>query len=303
MRAHAPHRLVELLVALSHGRLDQIVIGSIVGRLAPQHDHLGASVQVVQVAQQARIVHAANLARGEDDFALGELDAVHGLGRGVGVVQDDKDGANLGCGEEDGGVLLAVARHDADAVAHADAQVEERVRQPRRLLVQVIVRPARARPRDDEALVRAVLVRLQLQELPERQVDQRRVDWAVEQRELLRLGRHLWPNRLCRYWCHDLFLQKLSRGYICSLQDRLRSTGQRDGALVYDWDVTSINDQRMWRNDDGYSLLFFIGYWLQTTSPCAKDVEYPVYVFFRQGGLHGTVDAWRSPLPGGHIPT
>lgn len=202
---------------------EEVAVGGVAGRrLAPEDDDLRRLGPGGELGEEGPLVEAADLGGGEEDLAFWgvcgwsgsgsgsesllqkgtsqnmtkekghtrEVKPVLRLGRGVRVVEDDEDGADAGGGEEDGGVLFAVAGHDADPVADADAHLQQGGRQQPAVVVELVVGPPRARPGDHDGLPRPVVQALQVEQLPECQVDQRRVRRPVQQRRPLRLREH-----------------------------------------------------------------------------------------------------------------
>lgn len=143
------------------------------------------------------MAEATNLLGGEEDFALREFEAVNGFCGSVGVVHDDQDGAYPSCGEEDGGVLLTVAGHDAYSVTDADSHLEESGCQQPAVVIEFVVRPPCPRPWDDDSFSGSVVKTLEVEKFSECEVDQRRVCCAVKKGESLRLR---WENDVLPYW-------------------------------------------------------------------------------------------------------
>lgn len=199
MWQHSLHSPVQLVVTLATGRFDEGVIGGVFSCFASQDEDLGPVGFVVQRSQKLSVVQPADCLRGEEHLAVGKLQAVHGLGGRVSVVQDDEDGADFGHGEEDGGVLLAVPGHDAHAVSNPDSHIQQGLCEGGALLVQFVVRPSCSGPGNDDALLSSMLVRLELEKLPKGQVDEGRLEGTMQDRKLL----SSWPSlrlRLCHSW-------------------------------------------------------------------------------------------------------
>ena len=108
-----------------------------------------------------------------------ELKGVLCLRRRVRIIEDDEDSAYAGDSEEDGSVLFAVSGHDADAIADADTEGHQAPGELRALVVELIVSPPRTGPRRDNALLRAMVLALQVEQLAEGQVDQGGIDRAL----------------------------------------------------------------------------------------------------------------------------
>lgn len=124
----------------------------------------------------------------------GKVQPILRLSWGVCVVENNQNGSYPGGGKEHGGVLFAVARHNAHPVADANARLQQGGRQQPAVVVKLVVRPSRACPGDDNAFSVAVVQALQVEQLSQRQIDQRRVCWAEEE------GRSLWPGEDEALW-------------------------------------------------------------------------------------------------------